>query len=132
MQTINNIWINGCFDVLHRGHIELFKYAKELGGFVIVGIDSDTRVKKLKGNSRPINNHDDRKFFLESIEYIDKVVVFDNEEELKNCISFFKPRYMIVGSDYKGKNVIGSEYAKELIFFDRVGNYSTTNILERK
>jgi D-beta-D-heptose 7-phosphate kinase/D-beta-D-heptose 1-phosphate adenosyltransferase len=132
MQTIRNIWINGCFDVLHRGHIELFKYAKELGGFVIVGIDSDTRVKELKGNSRPINNHDDRKFFLESIEYIDKVVVFGSEQELKDYVSFFKPRYMIVGSDYKDKNVIGSQYAKELIFFDRVGDYSTTNILERK
>ena len=64
MRTINNIWINGCFDILHRGHIELFKYAKGLGGFVIVGIDSDTRVKQLKGDSRPINNHDDRKFFF--------------------------------------------------------------------
>lgn len=132
MQTINNIWINGCFDILHRGHIELFKYAKELGGFVIVGIDSDTRVKELKGDSRPINNHDDRKFFLESIEYIDKVVVFGSEQELKDYVSLFKPRYMIVGSDYKDKNVIGSQYAKELIFFDRVGDYSTTNILERK
>ena len=132
MQTTKNIWINGCFDVLHRGHIELFKYAKELGGFLIVGIDSDTRVKQLKGNSRPINNHDDRKFFLESIEYIDKVVIFESEQELKDHVSFFKPKYMIVGSDYKNKNVVGSEYAKELIFFDRVGNYSTTNILERK
>jgi D-beta-D-heptose 7-phosphate kinase/D-beta-D-heptose 1-phosphate adenosyltransferase len=132
MQTTNNTWINGCFDVLHRGHIELFKYAKELGGFVIVGIDSDSRVKQLKGDSRPINNHDDRKFFLESIKYIDKVVIFKDEVQLKNYICFFEPRYMIIGSDYKNKNVIGSQYAKELIFFDRIGDYSTTNILEKK
>ena len=132
MQTTNNIWINGCFDVLHRGHIELFKYAKELGGFVIVGIDSDTRVKQLKGDSRPINTHDDRKFFLESIKYIDKVTIFGSDDELRSVISLHRPDIMIVGSDYKDKNVIGSEYAKELIFFDRVGNYSTTNILERK
>ena len=67
MQIIRNIWINGCFDVLHRGHLELFKFAKDLGGNVIVGIDTDSRVKELKGNSRPINTQDDRKFVLESI-----------------------------------------------------------------
>lgn len=129
---MKTVWINGCFDILHRGHIELFKYAKSLDSFVVVGIDADTRVKELKGPSRPINNQDDRKFFLESIKYIDKVVVFNSEDELKTVISMHKPDIMIVGSDYKNKKVIGSEYSKELKFFNRIGNYSTTNILEKK
>jgi rfaE bifunctional protein nucleotidyltransferase chain/domain len=129
---MKTVWINGCFDVLHRGHIELFKYAKSLDSFVVVGIDSDSRVKQLKGPSRPINNQNDRKFFLESIRYIDKVVIFNSEDELRTVISMHSPDIMIVGSDYKDKKVIGSEYSKELKFFNRIGNYSTTNILEKK
>ena len=77
------IWTNGCFDVLHRGHIELFKYAKSLGTKLYVGIDSDEKIKKDKGNSRPYNNLDDRYFLLESIKYIDKIFVFD---DIKICI----------------------------------------------
>ncbi len=132
MQIINAVWVNGCFDVLHRGHIELFRYAKSLGDYLIIGIDSDTRVKHLKGSSRPINNQDDRKFFLESIKFIDKVVVFNNEDELCDCIKSNDVETMVVGSDYKEKKVIGSQHSKELKFFDRIGNYSTTNILEKK
>ena len=126
------VWINGCFDVLHRGHIELFKFAESKGDYVIVGIDSDFRVKQLKGHSRPINSEEDRKFMLESIKYIDRVVIFQTSSELRGMISYFRPDIMIVGSDYKNKAVIGSEYADELIFFDRIGDYSTTNILEKK
>ena len=126
------VFINGCFDVLHRGHIELFKYAKSLGSFLVVAIDSDKRVKSMKGESRPINNQQDRKFFLESIQFIDKVVIFDSDARLRDFVCFFQPDCMVVGSDYKDKNVIGSEYAKELIFFDRIGDYSTTNILRKK
>ena len=130
MLTTKHIWINGCFDILHRGHLELFKYAKSFGGTVVVGIDSDSRVKSLKGDSRPINNEDDRKFMLESIKYIDKVVIFDSEARLRDLICLFHPEVMIVGSDYRDKTVIGCEYAKELKFFERIGDYSTTNILE--
>ena len=83
-----NIWVNGCFDILHRGHLELFKFAKSQGSFLVVGIDSDKRVKNNKGISRPINNQEDRKFFLECIKYIDKVVVFDSDYELETCVSF--------------------------------------------
>jgi len=126
------IWVNGCFDVLHRGHIELFKFAKSKGNFLIVGIDSDTRVSKLKGPTRPINNQEDRKFMLESIKFIDKVVIFDSEDELKTLVSIHNAAYMVVGSDYKNKRVIGSEYAGGVLFFDRIGDYSTTKILEKK
>lgn len=126
------VFINGCFDVLHRGHIELFKYAKSLGDRLIIGIDSDKRVSELKGPLRPINSEEDRKFFLESIQYIDKVDIFSSEDQLRDLVWLYQPDIMVVGSDYKGKDVIGSEFAKNLIFFDRIGDYSTTNIVERK
>ena len=123
------IWTNGCFDVLHRGHIELFKYAKSLGNKLIVGIDSDEKVRKDKGKFRPINNVRDRKFILESIKYIDKIIIFNSAEDLENTIETILPNIMVIGSDWKGKTVIGQQYTDKLIFFDRIGDYSTTNIL---
>ena len=129
---MKKVWINGCFDVLHRGHIELFRFAKKNGDYLVVGIDSDSRVKQLKGSQRPVNNQDDRKFFLESIKYIDAVTIFETENQLIEEIANLKPDVMIVGSDYRNKRVVGSEGAKKLIFFDRVGDYSTTKILEEK
>ena len=129
---MKKVWVNGCFDVLHRGHLELFKFAKSQGDFLVVGIDCDKRVAKNKGPSRPINNEQDRKFVLECIKYIDKVVIFTSDDELRSCISIHDIDYLIVGSDWKDKQVIGSEYAKDLFFFDRIGDYSTTNILEGK
>jgi len=129
---MTTIWTNGCFDVLHRGHIELFKYAKSLGTKLVVGIDSDDKVAKDKGSNRPINYAKDRKFILESIKYIDEVLIFKSAHELENLIKNTKPDIMIVGSDWKNKNVVGEQFAGKLLFFDRVGNYSTTNILKQK
>jgi D-beta-D-heptose 7-phosphate kinase/D-beta-D-heptose 1-phosphate adenosyltransferase len=127
---MSTIFVNGCFDILHRGHIELFKYAKSLGDYLIVAIDTDRRVKELKGLNRPFNNQYDRKFVLESICYIDSVYFFDSEKELETLISSINPDVMVVGSDWKGKNVVGFQYAKSLKFFNRVGDYSTTKILQ--
>ena len=76
------IWSNGCYDILHRGHLELLKYARSLGDKLIVGIDSDQKVRNSKGEGRPVNKEDDRKFFLESLRYVDEVVIFDTVEEL--------------------------------------------------
>lgn len=125
---MKNIWTNGCYDILHIGHIELFKFAKSLGNNLIVGIDSDDRVRSLKGNSRPINSEKNRKIFLESIRYVDKVVIFDTEKALEDCIKNLKIQAIVVGSDYTNKPIIGSEYA-EIIIFPRIPNISTTNIL---
>jgi len=124
------IWTNGCFDILHRGHIELFKYAKSLGNELIVGIDSDEKVALDKGPGRPINNLKDRIFLVQSIEYVDKVISFDSTEGLKNTIKLINPDIMVIGSDWRDKDVIGREYTNELKFFNRVGNYSTTNLLK--
>lgn len=122
------VWVNGTFDVLHRGHIELLKYASKFGT-VRVGIDYDERVKELKGETRPVNSWNDRKFFMESILYVDSVVGFGSEEELENQIKEWNPDYLIVGSDYKNSRVIGSQYCKQVLFFDKLDGYSSTKII---
>jgi rfaE bifunctional protein nucleotidyltransferase chain/domain len=129
MQTTDIVWTNGCFDVLHRGHIELFKYAKSLGKYLVVGIDEDDRIKNSKGPERPINTLEDRKTMLESIRYIDEVVTFSSDTELEKQVMLSDASIMVVGSDYKGKRVIGSQFVEEVKFFDRINKYSTTNIV---
>lgn len=124
------VWTNGCFDIIHRGHIELFKYAKSLGDELIVGVDTDEKVQKDKGGGRPINTLDDRIEMLNSIKYIDKVIQFNTTNELRDLVRVTLPDIMVVGSDWKHGQVIGREFTKELKFFDRVGDYSTTKILE--
>ena len=124
------IWTNGCFDILHRGHIEMFKYAKSLGDELVVGVDSDEKVKLDKGEDRPINNLQDRILMLQSIKYIDKVIPFDSTDELSDTIKWYRPDIMVIGADWKGKKVIGEIFANKLIFFERVGDYSTTNTYE--
>ena len=129
---MTTVWTNGCFDILHRGHIELFKYAKSLGDNLIVGLDSDKKVKLDKGQDRPINCVEDRKYILESIRHIDKVLIFESTKELENLIKSTKPDIMVIGSDWKDRTVIGQQYTTKLLFFDRIGNYSTTDILKQK
>ena len=124
------IWTNGCFDILHRGHIELFKFCKSQCDYLVVGIDTDKRVKQNKGPDRPFNKEEDRSFFLESIKYIDKVVMFSSDEELEQRLVENGVDIMIVGSDWQGKRVVGEEKVNKVLFFDRIGTYSTTNILE--
>jgi len=110
----------------------MFQYAKSLGDYLVVGIDTDEKVKRDKGPERPYNSLSDRKFILESIKFIDEVVVFDSPQGLENLIKSNQPDIMVIGSDWKGKKVVGQQHAKELVFFDRIGSYSTTNILENK
>ncbi|MDA7616850.1 adenylyltransferase/cytidyltransferase family protein [bacterium] len=131
---MKKIWVNGCFDILHRGHYELFNYAKSLGNKLIVGIDSDEKVKKDKGANRPYNKLEDRVYALESLKAVDKVIVFENRKHLELLVEVNKPDIMVVGSDWEGKEIVGGQYAKEIVYFSRIGNYSTTNILsnERK
>ena len=126
---MKKIFTNGCFDVLHRGHLELFEYAKSLG-YLYVGVDSDEKVRRDKGGDRPYNNLDDRVKMLKSLRFVDEVRSFDSIEGLKNLIKEIEPDVMVIGSDWRGKKVVGEEHTKELYFFERVEGYSTTSILE--
>ena len=124
------VFVNGTFDILHRGHLELLKYAKSLG-YVVVGIDTDKCVKRKKGLARPIHNQEERKFFLENLRSVDEVVFFSSEPEFEELIKSLQPDIIIVGSDWKEKSTIKSYYDGELIFFDRMEKYSTTKTIER-
>lgn len=128
---MDSIFVNGTFDVLHPGHIRLLNYAKSLGTRLFVAIDSDLRVKQLKGLHRPINDQSIRKEMLLALKSVDEVEVFDSDEELKMWIKQIRPYIMIVGSDYKNKNVIGSELAKNLVFYERIPEYSSSNIIRQ-
>ena len=123
------VWTNGCFDVLHRAHIELFKFAKSQGNHLVVGFDSDEKVKRDKGSDRPFNTFEDRKEVLLSIRYIDDVWYFDSRNGLVELIKKYQPDVMVIGSDWKGRDVVGEELVDKVKFFDRVGDYSTTEIL---
>jgi D-glycero-beta-D-manno-heptose 1-phosphate adenylyltransferase len=128
----NTVWLNGTFDVLHMGHIELFRQAKKLAGpsgRVIVGTDSDQRVRELKGPTRPINNLIDRVDFLRAIKYIDGVVVFSSADELEARIKQFSPDILLIGDDYVDKPIVGSQFAKKVVFFPRYGGLSSSGII---
>lgn len=122
------VWVNGTFDILHVGHIKLLEFASQFG-HLRVGIDTDKRVKELKGDDRPFNSQEDRKKMLESIKYVDEVVLFDSREELIDSVKTFSPDIMVVGDDYTEQIVYGSEHAKKLVFFEKIPNYSSTKIL---
>ncbi len=126
---MKKIFVNGSFDVLHRGHIELLKYARRQGDFLVVAIDTDERIRYLKGTSRPINNQWDRKFVLENLRAVDDVCLFSSDAELVALIKEYAPDVMVKGSDYIGKNIIGAEYCKEIKFYDRT-EHSTTKTIQ--
>ena len=128
----NTVWLNGTFDVLHAGHIELFRQARKLAGpsgKVIVGTDSDERIRELKGPTRPINNLIDRVDFLRAIKYIDGVVVFSSADELEARIKQFSPDILLIGNDYVDKPIVGSQFAKKVMFFPRYGGLSSSKII---
>jgi D-beta-D-heptose 7-phosphate kinase / D-beta-D-heptose 1-phosphate adenosyltransferase len=121
-------FINGTFDILHPGHIKLLSLAKELAKLVIVAIDSDARCGQLK--RIPVNNQNTRLLMLEAIKYVDRVFIFSKDEHLIWLCNLYKPDFMIKGSDYRDKPIIGSDLCKELIFVERTDD-STTKIIER-
>ena len=127
---MRKVFVNGTFDLLHPGHLSLLTYASNNGDYLLVAVDSDQRVREKKGSQRPINNQYVRSTMLFHIKGVDEVTVFNTDEDLTNIVKDYEPDIMIVGSDYEGKNVIGSEYAKELKFFKRDERYSSTRIIE--
>ena len=127
---MKTIFVNGTFDLLHPGHVSLLTWAKSLGDYLIVGIDTDDRVREKKGSTRPIYNQTDRGIMLVSLSAVDEVRYFDSDESLENLVKEVKPDIIVVGSDWKGKTIIGSYYAAELKFFDRIEEYATTKTIQ--
>lgn len=123
------VMVNGTFDILHRGHLEMLQYAGDMGS-LLVCIDTDRRVKELKGETRPVNNQEDRKFMLESLKFVDWVKLFDSKEELIEIMKQYQPDVYVKGSDWKGHSSVAQQYCKQVIYYDRVGDYSTTNIIQ--
>jgi D-beta-D-heptose 7-phosphate kinase/D-beta-D-heptose 1-phosphate adenosyltransferase len=126
------VWINGCFDVLHYGHFQLIQYAARIGGKLVIGIDSDERVKQLKGEDRPFHTQQQREYNLNQIRGVGEVVVFHTEDELRETLKRLKPDVFVIGSDYMDKPIIGGEWAKEIRFFDRIEGFSTTKLLDNE
>ena len=127
---MKRVMVNGTFDILHRGHLELLNFARQQGDALLVAIDTDRRVKELKGNERPINNQEDRKFHLVNLKSVDTVCFFDSKEELIEIMKHWKPDVYVKGSDWKGGEGTAHKHAKEVIYYERVGDYSTTNIIQ--
>lgn len=122
------VFTNGCFDILHAGHVTYLTEAKRQGDILIVGVNSDSSVKRLKGETRPINSEYDRAFVLDALKSVDYTVIFeeDTPEELIACL---KPSIHVKGGDYKKEDVIGREYAKDVKILPFVKGYSTTGII---
>jgi rfaE bifunctional protein nucleotidyltransferase chain/domain len=124
---MKKIFVNGTFDILHIGHLALLSYARSLGDSLTVAIDSDQRVKKIKGLNRPINSEFERKQLLLALKSVDHVEIFDSDFELCQLIS--KHDLMIKGSDYLNQPIIGKELI-DIVFFDKILGYSTSEKIQ--
>ena len=124
------VFTNGCFDILHVGHVKYLEVAKSYGDVLILGLNADSSVRKLKGPTRPINTQDDRAYILASLESVDYVVIFE-EETPYELIKLIKPHVLVKGGDYEGKEVVGQDIADELKLVQFVDGKSTTNTIKR-
>ncbi len=124
------IFTNGCFDILHRGHATYLQKAKELGDILILGLNSDESITRLKGKDRPINNLEDRAFLIGALESIDFVVPF-TEDTPYELIKLVQPHTLVKGADYEGKEVVGSDVAEEVVLIEFVEGKSTTSLIEK-
>lgn len=125
------IWVNGKFDCIHMGHLELLNFAHERGDLLYVGIDSDVRIRHFLGERRPIQDQETRRTLLESLWFVDKVVIYDTDYQLECLIKDFKPKEMVFGESHKGKDIIGSKFCNTITFFPMILEYSTTKIARK-
>jgi len=124
------VFTNGCFDILHKGHVSYLNTAKSFGDVLILGLNSDASVKRLKGENRPINTQDDRAYILSALECVDYVVIFD-EDTPYELIKLVQPDILVKGADYEGKEVVGSDIAKQTKLVTFVDGKSTTKTIEK-
>jgi rfaE bifunctional protein nucleotidyltransferase chain/domain len=128
------VFTNGCFDILHRGHIELLARCRDMGDQVVLGLNSDTSVHTLKGPGRPVNDQLSRAIVVAAVSFVDAVIIFDEETPL-DLITIVKPDILVKGGDYHASNIAGADFVKqnggEVRIIPLVAGYSTTAILHR-
>ena len=128
------VFTNGCFDIIHKGHVTYLNEAKELGDYLIIGVNSDASVKRLKGIDRPVNNEKDRAFILDNLKPVDSVIIF-HEDTPYEIIKEIIPDYLVKGGDWKENEIVGSDIVKanggKVVSLKYVSNYSTTGILKK-
>ena len=127
---MKKVFVNGAFDVLHSGHLDLLDFAGMLGGHLLVAIDTDARIEYNKGIGRPFNPLSIRKHIMSMLKPVNSVTVFGSDEELVDIIRQYEPDVMVKGSDWKGKTILGEEYCKEIVFYERTNGQSTTKAIE--
>tara|TARA_R110001632_G_scaffold19938_2_gene60050 strand:+ start:346 stop:756 length:411 start_codon:yes stop_codon:yes gene_type:complete len=127
---MKKVFVNGAFDVLHSGHLDMLDYAASLGNHLLVAIDTDTRIEYNKGVGRPFNLLSNRRHLMSMLKPVSGVSVFDTDEQLLDIIKAYKPDIMVKGSDWRGKKVIGEEYCKKVVFYERTNGQSTTKTIE--
>jgi len=125
---MKRIIVNGTFDILHSGHLALLTYARSLGDHLVVAIDSDRRVKELKGVSRPVNTQAERQELLSNLRSVDEVRIFDSDLELVDIVA--ECAIMVKGSDYRNRPIVGSEVCPSIVFFERIDGFSTTEKIQ--
>ena len=125
---MKKIIVNGTFDILHSGHLALLTYARSLGDHLVVAIDSDRRVKELKGVSRPVNTQAERQELLSNLRSVDEVRIFDSDPELVDIVA--ECAIMVKGSDYRDRPIVGSEVCSSIVFFERIDGFSTTEKIQ--
>lgn len=128
------VFTNGCFDILHRGHVTYLNQAKSLGDVLIVGVNSDRSVRGLKGEGRPVNNENDRAFILDNLKSVDFVMIFD-EDTPYNIIKEIVPEFLVKGGDWKEEDIVGWDIVKKsggsVMSLNFINDYSTTGIINK-
>ena len=124
------VFTNGCFDILHIGHVKYLEKAKSFGDILIIGMNSDKSVKRIKGNNRPINSQVDRAYILASLEVVDYVIIFEEDTPF-DLIKLINPNVLVKGSDYEGKEVIGQDIVEEVKLVQFIDGKSTTKTIKK-
>lgn len=127
---MKKIFVNGSFDIVHIGHINLLKFAKNLGDYLLVAIDSDSRIKQLKGDSRPFNDVYERKTLLQNMKMVDEVLVFGDDLDYENILKAYRPDVIVKGSDHKYTSTKAAKYCDEVVFYERFGGFSSTEKIQ--
>ena len=124
------VFTNGCFDILHAGHVSVLEFSRSKGDVLVVGVNSDDSVKRLKGPTRPVNKEADRALVLAALESVSAVCIFP-EDTPYNLIKLVRPDVLVKGGDYKPSEIVGREFAKKVVRFALLKGRSTTNIIKK-